>query len=571
MKFAPRRSGARWRRVARWIGVMVGAGGLAAAAPGAANATADATAAATAPAAPTPAATVTYTTTTNWGYGLQADVSITPSVTVTQWTLEFDAAEQQTLTFAAYAGSAQTGRHVTLTNRPFNGTIAAGSTIHLVVQFSNPTSTDVPPSSFVFNGQATAYTPSPYIVVSADKPTVPEGGSSTVAVRLSQAPTANTVITVGSGSAAPIQAAPSQLTFTPTDWDVPHVLTLTSPSDADTTNQTAYIWLQQQSGRPFYAPDVLFATQLDNGNVTSAQAPTPLPTPTGLQALHIADTTADLTWLGSGLSAGDVVERQVDGRWQQYAGGAFGSLALTNLTPATTYTFRVYSVPVQGLGYTASAPSAPVSFTTLAGPDTVPPSKPPTPLFSNTTTTATNLSWGESTDNVQVTGYYVQQLVAGAWTTIRTVAAAARFQPISGLTPATSFTFGVIAFDAKGNASVRSDPATVTTQADTAYPICRVQVQAYNPGFTATVTIVNTTAAPLSGWTVQFTLPTTATVSTTFNGALTRNGTIGTISPQPWNTVIGAGGQTSPGFTGSALPFTPPSAFTLNGRPCTSI
>ncbi|MFL6117657.1 MAG: cellulose binding domain-containing protein [Catenulispora sp.] len=534
-------------------------------------------------------ATVTYTTTTNWGYGLQADVAITPSVTVTQWTLEFDAADQQTLTFAMYAGSTQTGRHVTLTNRPFNGTILAGSTLHVAVQFSNPTFTDVPPSGFVVNGQAAAYTPSPYIVVSADKPTVPEGGSATVSVKLSQAPTENSVITVGSGSASPIRATPSQLTFTPTDWDAPRTVTLTSPADADTTNQSTYIWLQQQTGRPFYATDVLFATQLDDGNGTSAgvtagaraakaangaktdvQAATPLPAPTGLQALHIADTTADLTWLGSGLSAGDIVERQVDGVWQRYAGGAFGSLALANLTPATTYTFRVYSVPVQGLGYTDSAPCAPVSFTTLSGPDTVPPTKPATPLFSGTTTTGTTVSWAESTDNVQVTGYSMQQLVAGAWTTIRTVDAAARFQSISGLSPGTAYTFSVIAFDAKGNASARSDPGTVTTAADTAAPSCRVQVQAYNPGFTAIVTIVNTTAAPLSGWTIRFTLPATATVSTTFNGVLKRDGAVGTITPQSWNTVIGAGGQAYPGFTGSAAPFTPPSAFTLNGRPCTS-
>jgi hypothetical protein len=565
---------------------------LAAAAPGAVNATVGATA--------TAAATVTYTTTTNWGYGLQAYVSITPSVSVTGWTIEFDAADQQTLTFAMYAGSTQTGRHITLTNRSFNGTIPAGSTLQLGVQFTNPACTDVPPSGFMVNGQAAAYTPSPYIVVSADKPTVPEGGSSAVSVKLSQAPTANSVITVGDGSTSLIQATPSQLTFTPANWDAPQTVILTSPRDADTTNQSSYIWLQQRTGDPpFYAADALYATQLDDGNASSAStststststtatttsaiasaradapAATPLPAPTGLQALHIADTTADLTWLGSGQSAGDVVERQVDGGWQRYAGGAFGSLALTDLTPATTSTFRVYSVPVQGLDRTDSTPSTPVSFTTLSGPDTVPPAKPPKPLFSGTTTTGTNVYWGESTDNVQVTGYYLQQLVAGAWTTVRTVDAATRFQNISGLNPRTSYTFGVIAFDAKGNTSVRSDSGTVTTSADTAYPTCRVQVQAYNPGFTAIVTIVNTTAAPLSGWTIQFTLPAAETVSTTFNGVLTRNGTVGTITPLPWNTAIGAGGQTSPGLTGSAgstVPFTPPGAFTLNGRPCTSV
>ncbi|NUR26084.1 MAG: hypothetical protein HOV83_09605 [Catenulispora sp.] len=349
---------------------MVGAGGLVAATPGAANAQAATTA--------TAAATVTYTTTTNWGYGLQAEVTITPSVTVTQWTLEFDAADQQTLTFAGYAGSAQTGRHITLTNRSFNGTISAGTTLHLGVQFSNPAFTDVPPARFVFNGQATAYTPSPYIVVSADKPTVPPGGSSAVFVKLSQPPTATSVITVGSGSAAPIQSTPAQLTFTPSDWDVPQAVTLTSEGAAGSTNQSSSIWLQQQTGRPFYATDVLSAT-------------------------------------------------------------------------------------------TASGSSAVASMVTNG------------------------------------------------------------------------------------------------------YPTCRVQVLTYTPGFTVTVTIVNATAAPLSGWKVQFTLPAAATVSSAFNGALTRDGTVGTITSLPWNTTIPAGGQTTPGFTGYAVPFTPPSDFTLDGRPCTTV
>ncbi len=302
-----------------------------------------------------------------------------------------------------------------------------------------------------------------------------------------------------------------------------------------------------------------------------ALASSPLPAPTSLQAVHVADTSADLTWLTNGASAQDVLERETSGAWHEYARGLFGSTSLTSLTPATTYTFRVYSIPVEGLGYTTSGPSAPVSFTTLSGPDNVPPSKPPAPMFSSTTTTATNVSWGEATDNVQVTGYYLQQLAGGAWTTIRTVGAAARFQGISGLTAATSYTFGVIAFDARGNTSVRSDPGTVTTLANTPYPSCQIQIEAYNPGFTATVTITNTTTAAVSGWTIQFTLPATATVSTTFNGILTRNGATGTITPFSWNTVIGTGVQTWVGFLGSAAPFTPPAGFTFNGRPCTSV
>ncbi|HEX9336744.1 MAG TPA: fibronectin type III domain-containing protein, partial [Pseudonocardiaceae bacterium] len=139
-----------------------------------------------------------------------------------------------------------------------------------------------------------------------------------------------------------------------------------------------------------------------------------LSAPTSLQVAHVSDTTADLSWFDDPLTGGDVVQREVNGSWQQYASGRWGFLPLTNLTPGTTYTFRVYSAPVDS-NYTASPPSAPLSFTTLSGPDTVPPSTPPTPLTSGITTTVANVFWLAATDNVEVTGYYLQQLVGGTW------------------------------------------------------------------------------------------------------------------------------------------------------------
>ncbi|GAA1021162.1 hypothetical protein Aple_057630 [Acrocarpospora pleiomorpha] len=179
------------------------------------------------------------------------------------------------------------------------------------------------------------------------------------------------------------------------------------------------------------------------------------------------------------------------------------------------------------------------------------------------------MSWGEATDNVQVTGYHLQQLVGGSWTTIRTVAAHQRFQTVSGLTPGSAYSFAVIAFDAAGNTSVRSDPGGFTTLALTATPACRVQVITFSPGFQATVTIVNTTSAATNGWTIGFDLPATASTGGTFNGVMSRSGGSGTITPAVYNAAIAPGVQSFVGFSGSAAPFTPPSGFTLNGLPCT--
>lgn len=298
-----------------------------------------------------------------------------------------------------------------------------------------------------------------------------------------------------------------------------------------------------------------------------ALADEPLPQPTNLHALHVSDTAADLDWLSRGVN-GDVVQRNVNGTWQTYATGAFGFLALTNLTPGTTYTFRVFSPAYPGLGYAASPPSAPLSFTTLSGPDAVAPEKPRVPTFVSVTTTMGTVFWPQTTDNVRVTGYYLQQLIGGTWTTIRTVGEGGNFQLVTGLSPGTANSFAVIAFDARGNTSARSDPGIMTTLALTPTPTCRVQLIPFAPGFTVTVTIINTTAATLNGWTVRFTVPPAAVINYSFNGLLTRDGSTGTVTPQVYNTTIGPGGQTYPGFSGTVSPFTPPSAFTLNGLPC---
>jgi cellulose binding protein with CBM2 domain/fibronectin type III domain protein len=304
---------------------------------------------------------------------------------------------------------------------------------------------------------------------------------------------------------------------------------------------------------------------------SAALADTQLATPTGLHAAHVADTSADLYWTGDVQTGGDVVQRLVNGMWQPYASKLFGGyLGLANLTPGATYTLRVYSAAFPGSGYTDSAMSAPVTFTTLAAPDSVPPAKPSTPTSRGTTTTVTAVSWAEDTDNVQVTGYDVQELENGSWTTVGTQPSYSFTQTVGGLSPSTAYQFAVVAFDARGNRSVRSDPVTVTTLATTPLPVCQVFLTTYDPGFLAYAEIVNTTAAPLTNWTVAFGMPATTSASSPFSSVFTRTATGGTLTPVSWDTTIGQGGELFVGFSGSASPFVPPSNFTLNGHLCTS-
>ncbi len=308
-------------------------------------------------------------------------------------------------------------------------------------------------------------------------------------------------------------------------------------------------------------------------SASSAFAATPLPAPRDLQAMHVSDTSADFVWLHDGLTAQDVVERRVNGVWREFARTNAGFLPLASLAPATTYTFRVYSIPVSGLGFSTSPRSASLSFTTLSGPDSAPPAAPAAPTFSSITTTTVNVFWPETTDNVQVTGYHLQRLTGGVWSTLRTVGPGERFQTVSGLTASTSYTFGVIAFDARGNTSPRSGPGTVTTLANTATLTCRVQIIVYSPSFTVNITLINSTPNPISGWTIQFTAPLSTTVGSAFNGTLTRNGEAVTLTPAFYYATLAPGLQANLGFPGTSTgpTFSPPTGFSAAGTPCTTV
>jgi chitodextrinase len=142
------------------------------------------------------------------------------------------------------------------------------------------------------------------------------------------------------------------------------------------------------------------------------------------------------------------------------------SITAQGLTPATTYTFTVKAK--NALGHLSSASNS-LSVTTDATPDTQAPTAP-TGLnapIAEITTNSINLYWTASTDNVGVVEYQVFKngvLVTGTITSTSV--------PITGLTPATTYTFTVKAKDAAGNLSPLSASlsATTKTPADTTAP-----------------------------------------------------------------------------------------------------
>jgi chitodextrinase len=102
--------------------------------------------------------------------------------------------------------------------------------------------------------------------------------------------------------------------------------------------------------------------------------------------------------------------------------------------------------------------------TTSAPADTTAPT-PPTGLLADATTAGRiNLSWTSSTDDVGVAGYKVFRDGAQIGTATTT-----SFSDLSPQ-PATTYSYTVAAYDAAGNTSAASDPASVTTAPDTTPP-----------------------------------------------------------------------------------------------------
>jgi hypothetical protein len=90
-------------------------------------------------------------------------------------------------------------------------------------------------------------------------------------------------------------------------------------------------------------------------------------------------------------------------------------------------------------------------------------------------------------------------------------------------------------------------------------------------GFVAQITIANTGAAAVSGWTLAFTFPGDQVVTNAWNATVSQSGATVTATNLSYNGMIAPGASVSFGFQGTwRTSDASPTAFTLNGAPCTT-
>lgn len=91
--------------------------------------------------------------TNDWPNGFTASLKVTSSTALSSWSLQFSFPGDQQVTNGWSGEYAQSGHAVTITNAPWNGTIAAGGSVD--IGFNGGFTAGNPrPTSFTLNGTA---------------------------------------------------------------------------------------------------------------------------------------------------------------------------------------------------------------------------------------------------------------------------------------------------------------------------------------------------------------------------------------------------------------------------------
>ncbi|UBU11027.1 extracellular catalytic domain type 1 short-chain-length polyhydroxyalkanoate depolymerase [Nonomuraea gerenzanensis] len=114
---------------------------------------------------------------------------------------------------------------------------------------------------------------------------------------------------------------------------------------------------------------------------------------------------------------------------------------------------------------------------------------------------------------------------------------------------------------------------TITPTVTPPVGACRITytMNTWNTGFTAAVTVANTSTTQLSSWSLAFTLPAGQTVTSAWNASVSPSSGQVTARNVSYNATIAPGASASFGFQATHGGDTgKPPAFTLNGTACTS-
>jgi chitodextrinase len=224
----------------------------------------------------------------------------------------------------------------------------------------------------------------------------------------------------------------------------------TSCSDTGLTAATTYVYSVS-------AQDAVGNSSATSAGVQATTQAAPVPTITSFGATPdsiIAGQFGTLSW-----NVSNATSMTIDN-------------GVGTVTGATSVTVRPAVSTVYQLTATNSFGSVTAQVSMNVAADTVPPAIPGNLTAIGISISQIDLSWAASADNVGTTGYQVYRNGSPIATTTATS------YSDTGLTGGTSYTYGVAAFDAAGNASVQATAGTSTVAGDTQAPTVSISAPA---------------------------------------------------------------------------------------------
>jgi cellulose 1,4-beta-cellobiosidase len=211
---------------------------------------------------------VAYTVPSQWNTGFTANIVITNlGSPLTSWNLGYSYSGNQTLQSGWNGTWTQSGANVTVANAAWNGSVATSGTVTIGANF-NYSGTNTSPTTFTLNGVTctggvTGTTGS--IQASATTLSVAQGATGTVGISLSAAPSANVTVTTArtSGNTGLSVSGGSSLTFTPANFATAQNVTFA----ADTTSTGSATFTVSATGYPSITITVNETTGTTTGSI----------------------------------------------------------------------------------------------------------------------------------------------------------------------------------------------------------------------------------------------------------------------------------------------------------------
>ena len=143
---------------------------------------------------------------------------------------------------------------------------------------------------------------------------------------------------------------------------------------------------------------------------------------------------------------------------------------------------------------------------------------------------------------------------------------------VTGLIPATSYTFYVRARDSLGilSAASASTPVTTPSGPTSTCTVTYAFTNTWGTGATVSISIANNGTTAINGWTLTFAFPNGQTIQLPgWHATWTQSGANVTGTNLSWNSTIAANSSTSVGFNVNHNGTNnKPTAFALNGQAC---